>query len=72
MYNTEKENKIKAYINSYLGEIQRHFDVSDKKMRLILYELYKDKSLVFEINLFIKNTISMIKSFYKDLFRRLK
>ncbi|MBR6298120.1 MAG: hypothetical protein IKR34_02630, partial [Candidatus Gastranaerophilales bacterium] len=34
--------KIKNYINMYIKELQRHFDVSDKKMTSILYDVYCD------------------------------
>ena len=34
--------KIKNYINMYIKELQRHFNVSDKKMTDILYDVYCD------------------------------
>ena len=55
-----KEKRIKEYINKYIKELQRHFDVSDKKMRSILFKVYKDLS---PLN-FIKTWIYMIKSNY--------
>ena len=39
---TYKELRVKEYIKKYIKELQRHFDVSDKKMRLILFKVYKD------------------------------
>ncbi|MBR3605242.1 MAG: hypothetical protein IKL52_04365 [Candidatus Gastranaerophilales bacterium] len=55
-----KEARVKEYINKYIKELQRHFDMPDKKMRTILYSVYKDLS---PINL-IKTWIYMIKSKY--------
>ena len=57
---TFKEARIKENINKYIQELQRHFDVSDKKMRSILYKVYQDLS---PFNL-IKNWIYMLKSKY--------
>ena len=34
--------KIKDYLNRYLKELQRHFNVSDKRMKLLLLEVYRD------------------------------
>ena len=55
-----KETRVKEYINKYIKELQRHFDMSDKKMRTIIHDVYKDLS---PINL-IKTWIYMIKSKY--------
>ena len=55
-----KEARVKEYINKYIKELQRHFDVSDKKMRSIIYKVYQDLS---PYNL-IKSWIYMIKSKY--------
>ena len=55
-----KETRVKEYINKYIKELQRHFDMSDKKMRIIIYDIYKDLS---PINL-IKTWIYMLKSKY--------
>ena len=55
-----KEKRIKEYINKYIKELQRHFDVSDKKMRSILFKVYKDLS---PLNM-IKSWIYMLKSRY--------
>ena len=41
---TYKELRVKEYINKYIKELQRHFDVSDNKMRTIIYKVYKDLS----------------------------
>ena len=70
MYKTDREIKIKNYINNYLAELQRHFDVSDKKMRFILYEVYKDMSTIPKIKKFIKKYMSMVKSFCKKKFKK--
>lgn len=53
-----KETRVKEYINKYIKELQRHFDMSDRKMRSIIYKVYKDLS---PLN-FIKTWIYMIKS----------
>ena len=55
-----KEIRVKEYIIRYIKELQRHFDMPDKKMRTILYSVYKDLS---PINL-IKTWIYMLKSKY--------
>jgi len=65
MYETEKELKVKTYINNYLEELKRHFDMSDKKMRYIIYKIYKERSPIYKIKFFIKKYMSMIKSLYK-------
>lgn len=57
---TYKEKRVKEYINKYIKELQRHFDVSDNKMRLILYKVYKELSPFS----FIKTWIYMLKSKY--------
>lgn len=57
---TYKEKRVKEYINKYIKELQRHFDMSDYKMRLILYKVYKELS---PFN-FIKTWIYMLKSKY--------
>ena len=66
MYDTDKEIKVKEYINNYLTELKRHFDISDKKMSSILYGVYKDTTVLSKFKSFIKKHISMVKSFYKD------
>lgn len=53
-----KEKRVKEYINKYIKELQRHFDMSDKKMRSILYKVYLELS---PFN-FIKTWIYMLKS----------
>ncbi len=55
-----QETKVKEYINKYIKELQRHFEVPDKKMRLLLLEVYKD----LKPEGFIKIFKSMVKSFY--------
>ena len=57
---TYKELRVKEYIKKYIKELQRHFDMSDKKMRLILFKVYKDLS---PLNM-IKSWIYMLKSKY--------
>lgn len=57
-----KELRVKEYINKYIKELQRHFDMSDRKMREILYVVYKELS---PYN-FIKTWFCMIKSKYID------
>ena len=57
---TYKENRVKEYINKYIKELQRHFDLPDNKMRMILYKVYKELSPFS----FIKTWISMVKSKY--------
>ena len=34
--------KIKEYMNKYIQELKRHFDVSDKRMRSLVYEIYSE------------------------------
>ena len=68
--NNYTEIKVKEYLYKYLKELQRHFDLSDKKMRLILYRIYKDTG---KLNIFIKlmkKKLSMLKSKYRK--RRIK
>ena len=57
------ELKVKEYINNYIKELQRHFDVSDKRMRAIIYSVYKDSIPIS----FMKNLIYMLKSEYDKL-----
>lgn len=63
MRETEKEIKIKEYINNYLIELQRHFDISDNCMRVLLYKVYKQKTPLSKVKLLAKKYISMVKSF---------
>ena len=58
-----EELKVKEYINNYIKELQRHFDVPDKRMRAIIYSVYKDSVPVS----FMKNLIYMLKSEYEKL-----
>jgi len=64
----EKEIKIKEYMNNYIFELQRHFDLSDRKMRIILHKIYKEKS---PLNV-IKNWFSMVKSCYQEKLKETK
>ena len=59
---TYKEIRAKEYIRKYIKELQRHFDISDRKMRIILYRVYKDLS---PLNI-IKSWVYMIKSKYEE------
>ena len=52
------ELKVKEYINKYIKELQRHFDVSDNAIRQILQGIRKDLS---PINI-IKTRFFMLKS----------
>ena len=62
---TYKELRVKEYINKYIKELQRHFDMSDKKMRSIIYKVYQDLS-PFSL---IKSWIYMVKSKYIERFK---
>ena len=66
----DKEAKIKEYINSYIKELQRHFDMPDKTMRHVIYKVYRELSPMNYIDIFFKKTLSMIKSFYKKVKRK--
>ena len=72
MRETDKEIKDKEYINNYLNELKRHFDMPDKKMRSILYNIYKDTSSISKGRLLIKKYMSMLKSFYRKQLKRIK
>ncbi len=72
MCNKNNDLKVREYINNYLSELQRHFDVSDKKMRNIIYEIYKESGSIPKFKRFIKKYISMVKSFYKNKIKRIK
>lgn len=58
-----EELKVQEYIKKYVQELQRHFDMSDNKIRVILYRVYKELA---PIN-FIKKWIYMLKSFCNNL-----
>lgn len=60
------EPKVKEYLYKYLKELQRHFDISDRKMRIILYRIYKDTSNFNLFIKFIKKKLSVLKSKYKE------
>ena len=72
MFDIDKETKVKEYIKNYLTELKRHFDIPDKKMRSILYCIYKDTNAMSKFRNFIKKHISMVKSFYTDKLKRIK
>ena len=72
MCETDKEIKVKEYINNYLNELKRHFDLSDKKMRSILYNIYKDTNSISKIRSSVKKYMSMVKSFYIKQLKRIK
>ena len=63
------EKKVREYISKYIKELQRHFDMSDRKMRIILYKVYKDLSPLAFLGVFMKNWFSMLKSFCNKLKR---
>ncbi len=60
--------KVKEYMDKYIKELQRHFDVSDKRMRTILYQVYQEFSPYNFLKNFLKNQITMIKSLYNQKF----
>ncbi len=57
-----QELKVREYMNRYVKELQRHFDLPDSVMRSILYKVYKDLSPLNFIKVFIKNMLCVIKS----------
>ncbi len=71
---TFEEIKVEEYINKYIKELQRHFDVPNHKMREIILRVYKGlspfKYIKNYINNFIKNSLDMIKSNYGKLLNR--
>ncbi len=67
---SQDDKKVKEYINKYLKELQRHFDMPDRRMRLILYRIYKELSPFHIIKVFMKKYIDMIKSFYRNKIKR--
>ena len=62
--NNPAERKVREYLYKYLKELQRHFDLSDRKMRLILYKIYKDTGGLNLFIKFMKKKLSMLKSKY--------
>jgi hypothetical protein len=66
------EKKVREYIAKYLKELQRHFDVSDRKMRLIVYKIYKDLTPLSLIALIYLAFVKKIKSMVKSLYRKIK
>lgn len=69
---TPDEKKVREYIGKYLKELQRHFDVPDRRMRLIIYKIYKELTPLSVISLFYITSIKKIKSMIKSLYRKLK
>ncbi len=67
--NCFEERKVKEYINRYLKELQRHFDMSDSRIRTIIFSIYKDLSPYNFIKLYIKKQLDMLKSLYKKCLR---
>lgn len=67
---TFEETKVKEYIDRYVKELQRHFDLPNKKIRIILYRVYKDLSPFSFVKASVFKLISMIKS--KCFNRRIK
>ncbi len=63
-----QELKVREYINKYIKELQRHFDMSDKRMRVILYRIYKETGPLNFIKTLIKTRLSMLKSKYNKYF----
>lgn len=57
-----KEIRVHEYMSKYIKELQRHFDITDNKMRKILYQIYQEMS---PLNI-IKSWLYMIKSKYID------
>lgn len=55
--------KVKEYMDKYIKELQRHFDMPDKRMRNIIHEIYREFSPFSFIKTFFKNQINMLKSF---------
>ena len=58
------EIKAKEYIYKYMKELQRHFDLSDNKMRNILYKIYQDTGKLSLLIKFMKKKLSVLKSKY--------
>lgn len=67
--NCFEERKVKEYINRYLKELQRHFDMSDSRIRTIIFSIYQDLSPYNFIKLYIKKQLDMLKSLYKKCLR---
>ena len=63
-----QELKVREYMNKYIKELQRHFDMSDRRMRVILYRIYKETGPLNFITTLIKTKLSMLKSKYKKHF----
>lgn len=63
------DEKVQEYIFKYIKELQRHFDMSDKKMSIILHKVYKDLTPSF-LRIYIKKIQSVLKSFYSGKIKR--
>ena len=70
--NNIQESKVHEYMNKYIKELQRHFDLSDKRMRVILYRIYQETGPVNFIKTLIKTKISMLKSKYISYLMKLR
>ena len=65
--NNYTEQKVKEYLYKYLKELQRHFDMPDNKMRMILYRIYKDTGGFNRFIKFMKKKLSRVKiQIYKN------
>ncbi len=66
--------KVKEYIKKYIKEVQRHFDLSNIKMRHIVFQVYKDLSpfsqIKKELRRYIKISKAMIKSKMENLTKK--
>jgi len=60
--NSYAEIKVREYICKYLKELQRHFDLSDKRMRIILRRICKDSGNFNIFIKFMKKKLSVLKS----------
>lgn len=69
-FEIQQDKKAQEYINKYLKEVQRHFDMSDRRMRFIIYKIYKELSPSYFIKVFVKNKLDMLKSFCYKKFRK--
>lgn len=64
---TIEDLKIQGYLLKYIKELQRHFDIPNKKIRIILFKIYKELSPFNTIKKFTKKMFNMIKSKYKKI-----
>jgi len=65
-YNYEEkifeELKIKEYILKYIKELQRHFDLPDKRIKIIIRSIYHDLSFFSKIKIIVKKKFEVLKS----------